>query len=62
MLVIGTAMAVFPFSGTIHQARKECPKVLINLENLDDNGYDFEDLLKHPERLFLQGRCQNTIR
>ena len=61
MIIIGTAMAVFPFSGTIYQAEKDCPKVLINLENIADNGYDFEDLLNHPERLMLKGRCQPTI-
>ena len=32
-IIIGTALAVPPFSNTINQADKECPKVLINLEN-----------------------------
>lgn len=33
----------------------------MNMENIAHNGYDFEDLLNHPERLLLQGRCQETI-
>lgn len=61
MIIIGTAMAVFPFSATISQVEKDCPKVLINLENIAENGFDFEDILDHPERLLLKGRCQPTI-
>ena len=34
MLIIGTALAVFPFCATPVQADKSCPKVLINMENL----------------------------
>jgi hypothetical protein len=41
MIVIGTSLAVPPFSNTIFKAKKECPKVLINLENLAENGFDF---------------------
>ena len=61
MIIIGTAMAVFPFNNTIHQVDKDCPRVLMNLENISQNGYDFKDLLNHPERLLLEGRCQPTI-
>lgn len=62
MLIIGTALAVFPFNSTAHEPAKDCPKVLINLENLEHNNFDFEDLLDHPERLLLKGRCQETIK
>lgn len=41
MIIIGTSLAVPPFSNTIYKAKKDCPKVLINLENLAENGYDF---------------------
>ena len=61
MIVIGTALAVFPFSGTVSQAEKECPKVLINLNNTATEGYDFEDLANFPERLYLEGKCDDTI-
>ena len=53
VIVIGTALAVFPFCATPTMAAKECPKVLINMENLAHNGYDFDDLLNYPERLFI---------
>jgi hypothetical protein len=32
---------------------KKCPKVLINLENTKDSGYNFADEKNYPERLFL---------
>ena len=41
MIVMGTALAVVPFANTIVQAEIECPKVLINLENTVENGFDF---------------------
>lgn len=62
MIVIGTALAVFPFNSVIYEANKTCPKVLINLENLEHNHFDFDDLLEHPERLLLAGRAQDTIK
>lgn len=62
MIIIGTALAVFPFNSVIHEAEKTCPKVLINLENLQHNHFDFDNLLEHPERLLLAGRAQDTIK
>jgi NAD-dependent SIR2 family protein deacetylase len=41
MIVIGTALAVFPFCATVHQAPKGTPTVLINLHNTDSEGFDF---------------------
>ena len=60
-IVIGTALAVFPFSSTPMQGGKDTPCVLINLENLEHNGFDFEDFFEHPERIFLQGKCDDVI-
>ena len=61
MLIIGTALAVFPFNSVVHEAEKSCPRVLINLQNLEHNFFDFDNLLESPERLLLQGRAQETI-
>ena len=33
----------------------------MNLENTTSAGYDFEDVLNNPERLFLRGKCDETI-
>ena len=62
MIVMGTALAVFPFNSIVHDAEKTCPRVLINLENLEHNHFDFDNLLEHPERLLLKGRAQDTIK
>ena len=35
--------------------------MLINLNNTAVEGYDFEDLYNNPERLFLQGYCDEVI-
>ena len=61
MIVIGTALAVFPFSATVSMAEENCPRVLINLENTIASGFDFEDLYKYPSYLFLKGRCDEVI-
>ena len=53
MIVMGTGLAVWPFQATVVQPKKECPKVLINLNNTATEGYDFDDLYNFPERLFL---------
>lgn len=61
MFVIGTALAVTPFNQTVFQAEQGCPKVLINLENTDASGFDFEDLEEYPCRLFLKGYCDEVV-
>lgn len=61
MIVIGTALAVMPFNMAVYAADIECPKVLINLENTNENGFDFEDPVDYPERLFLRGKCDDII-
>ena len=60
VIVIGTTLKVGPFKDTIKKAG-DCPKVLINMENTDMNDYDFDDLKNHPERLFLQGKCDEIL-
>ena len=37
------------------------PKVLINLEDTATAGYDFDEPEKHPERIFLKGKSQETV-
>ena len=53
MIIIGTALAVFPFNSVVQEPEEDCPRVLINLENLEHNGLDFDNPLEHPERLLL---------
>ena len=44
MIVMGTALAVPPFCNTIEYVSKECPKVLINLQNtIRTSMFDFCD-------------------
>lgn len=61
MIIIGTSLTLKPFNRTVEKAKKGCPKVLINLENTDFSGFDFEDLEKNPGRLFLKGNCDEII-
>ena len=61
MIVIGTALAVPPFSRAPGCVGNKVPSVLINMENLEKNGYDYDDVMDHPERLYLQGKCDDTI-
>ena len=62
MITIGTGLAVFPFQATVTQPEKGTPNVLINLGNTASEGYDFEDLYNYPERLFIPGYCDETIK
>ena len=62
LIVIGTSLAVKPFSLTLDKVSKSCPQVLINLENTESKGGpDFEDLENYPNRLFIQGTCDSVI-
>ena len=61
MIVIGTALAVMPFNSTVHKAKNGCPKILMNLENTDQEGFDFQDIENHPGRLFIKGYCDETV-
>jgi len=62
LIIIGTSLSVAPFNKVVDTVDdRDIPKVLINLENTDLVGYDFDDKHLHPERLFLQGHCQDII-
>lgn len=41
---------------------KDCPQVLINLENTHTEGFDYDDILEHPERIWLKGYCDDIIK
>lgn len=62
MITIGTGLAVFPFCATVNQPERGTPNVLINLQNCESEGFDFEDIYERPERLFLQGYCDDVIK
>merc|ERR1719231_1907901 len=49
LIVIGTALAVSPFNMCVYQVKEECPKVLINMTNTAENGFDFDDEKEFPE-------------
>lgn len=60
-LVMGTALAVSPFNQIPNMVQKNVPKVLLNMENTKETGgVDFTDGKK--KKLFLQGKCDETIR
>jgi NAD-dependent SIR2 family protein deacetylase len=48
LIVIGTALAVAPFNQVVNILEKKCPAVLINLENTDAQGYQFDDKKNYP--------------
>jgi len=60
LIVIGTSLAVGPFNMTVDIVG-DCPKVLINMENTDSSGYDFDDAKNYPERIIIKGRSQTTV-
>lgn len=61
LIVIGTALAVGPFNQIVNAISDKRPKVLINMENTDYSGFEFNDQEKYPNRLFLQGKCDDVI-
>ena len=61
MIVIGTALAVNPFNSCVDKPLDGVPKVLWNLENTTEHGWDFEDIKKFPGRLFMKGKCDDTV-
>jgi NAD+-dependent protein deacetylase SIR2 len=62
LIVIGTALAVSPFNTIVDLIPDNVPKVLINLENTKNSGYDFDEKEKYPNRLFMQGKCDDVIK
>jgi len=62
LIVIGTALAVQPFASIVDGLTKTgCDAVLINMQNTDGSGYDFENAEKYPRRLFIKGPCDDTV-
>lgn len=63
MIVIGTALAVSPFNSTVGKIKDRTPCVLFNMECEvpKENGYDFEDMENKPNRLYMQGKCDETL-
>ena len=61
MIVIGTALAVTPFSNCVDKPLDGIPKVLWNLENTEEHEFDFEDLKEWPNRLYMHGKCDDTV-
>ena len=61
LVVIGTSLAVFPFCMVVDFVPDTVPKVLINMENTNGQGYDFEDPYHYPNRLLLKGKSDEAI-
>lgn len=62
LIVIGTSLAIGPFNQCVNQVPEACPKVLINLNNNADHGFDFDNAEKFPERLLLKGTSQDIVK
>ena len=58
LLVMGTALAVGPFNSVVDAIPQTVPKVLINMHNTKEHGYDFVD---KKNRLFIEGKCDESI-
>ena len=61
-LIFGTSLADQPFESLADIGGDEVPKVLINVENTKKVGFDFDDMENHPERLWLQGKCDDVVK
>jgi hypothetical protein len=61
MIIIGTALAVNPFNTCVNAPLDGVPKVLWNLENTVEQCFDFEDIKEFPGRLFMPGKCDDTV-
>ena len=60
LIVMGTALAVAPFSYLIQMVPKGCLKVLMNLDNTNETGgYDFTE--PDTDKLFIRGKCDETV-
>jgi len=61
LIIIGTALAVAPFNMCVFEVPEDCPKVLINMTNNIEHGFEFDNAEKFPERLLLKGRSQEIV-
>lgn len=60
MLVMGTGLNVLPFNMLVREPKKGVPVVLINLADTK-MSFRFKDTYNHPDRLFLEGKCDEII-
>jgi len=60
-IVIGTALAVSPFNSCVSAPKDGVPKLLWNLDNCKEHGFDFDDLKEFPGRLYMHGKCDDTV-
>lgn len=58
---MGTALAVSPFNMIVDSVNPSIPKVLINLENTLEHGFEFDNQEKYPRRLFIKGKCDDVV-
>ena len=57
---MGTALAVQPFNMIVNCVQKNCPKVLMNMNNTKDTGgFDFTE--KDTRKLFVEGKCDELV-
>jgi len=57
---MGTALAVAPVNKLPSYVKENVPKVLFNLTNTKETGgYDFDE--KNRRKLFVQGKCDETL-
>ena len=61
LIVIGTALAVGPFNSVVNMISDKVPKVLINMENTAYNGFNFDNQKEFPNRILLQGKCDEVV-
>jgi len=60
LLVMGTALAVRPFSLIPSFCKEKTPKVLFNMTNTKDTSqYDFCD--GKDNKIFVEGKCDETL-
>ena len=59
MIIMGTSLAVGPFNKDMTNV--DCPKVLINMYNTAEHGFDFDNPEEYPDRLLLEGKCDEVL-
>ena len=62
LIVIGTSLAVKPFNRIVNTVSDSVPKVLINMKNTKHNYFDFDNKEDYPNRILLQGSCDESVR
>ena len=61
LIIIGSDLAVGPFNQIVKMISDDVSKVLINLENTKEAGFDFDNSEKYPNRIFLEGKCDDVV-